>query len=165
MFSPFSSNAFHYTPFVQSGINSFQNYNNPYINYSFNNSLENTQESGSISNISTSEDKNSNNHYYDNYGDNYYDSLEKGIKDISRIYNNNKRNRPKVSLLCNYYCNLDRTPEEENYIIHEIQTLSDNLKKMMGTNTNENEKNEGNKNIIVKSLKGEEEEKENQNIK
>jgi hypothetical protein len=59
-------------------INNLQNYNNTYIDnkYSKNNSLENTQES-------SSEDKN----FYDNFGENYYDSLQKGIKDISQIYN------------------------------------------------------------------------------
>ena len=74
------------------GLNGFnsmnnlqQNYNNIYIEnkYSKNNSSENTQES-------STEDKN------------YYDSLQKGIKDISQIYNDNKLNRPKVSLLCHY---------------------------------------------------------------
>ena len=152
-------NSFPYTPFVQSGFNSFQNYNNPYINYSINNSLENTQESGSTSYISTSEDKTYNNQLYDNFGENYYDSLEKGIKDISQMYNNNKRNRPKVSLLCNYYCNLERTPEEENYMINEIQSLSENLKKLMEKNDNE----KTNKNENRKTFEKEEEEKNKNN--
>lgn len=64
--------------------------------------------------------------------------MQKGIKDISLIYNNNKRNRPKVSLLCNYYCNLDRTAEEESYMNNEIQRLGNNLKKILLKNPNEN---------------------------
>ena len=133
LYNPFPSNAFPYPSFGPTNFTSFQNYNNnnSYINYSLNNnSLENTQESGSTSYISTSEDKNYN-HYYDNFGENYHKSLQKGIKDISFIYNNNKRNRPKVSLFCNYYCNLDRTVDEENYMNNEIQRLGDNLKKIL----------------------------------
>lgn len=101
-----------------------------YMNYKINTnaSLENTQESGSLS---TSEEKNL---YTDTFGKNYYESLQKGIKDISNIYNSNKKNRPKVSLICNYYCNLDRTPEEEMYMNIEIQRLSENLKKMFDNN-------------------------------
>ena len=108
-----------------------------YMNYSFNNnnSLENTQESGSLS---SSDEKN---YYYENFGDNYYESLQKGIKDISNIFNNNKRNRPKVSLLCNYYCNLDRTPEEEMYMNIEIQRLSESLKKLFDNNNSLNKDN------------------------
>lgn len=64
--------------------------------------------------------------------------MQKGIKDISLIYNNNKRNRPKVSLLCNYYCNLDRNAEEESYMNNEIQRLGNNLKKILLKNPNEN---------------------------
>ena len=82
-----------------------------------------------------------NSHYYDNFGEDYYKSLQKGIKDISQIYNNNKRNRPKVSLLCNYYCNLDRTPEDEIYMNDEIQRLSDNLKKIIEKCNDENKIN------------------------
>ncbi len=146
LFNPFNQNNFPYQTFAPTSFTSFQNYNNnSYLNYSNysinNNSLENTQESGSTSYISTSEDKN-HSHYYDNFGDNYYDSLQKGMKDISQIYNNNKRNRPKVSLLCNYYCNLDRTPEEEMYMNNEIERLSNNLKKLLIKNKSEN------KNII-----------------
>ena len=145
LFNPFSSNNFSYQSFGPTIFTPFQNYkNNSYINYSNysinNNSIENTQESGSTSYISTSEDKNYC-HYYDNFGDNYYDSLQKGIKEISQIYNNNKRNRPKVSLLCNYYCNLDRTPEEEIYMNNEIERLGYNLKKILMKNKNENKDN------------------------
>lgn len=148
LFSSFPSNTLSYPNF--NTFNNINNYNMNYINYNINNnSLENnnTQESGSTSYISSSEEKN-NNHNYDNFGDNYYDSLQKGIKDISQIYNNNKRNRPKVSLLCNYYCNLDRTPEEENYMNNEIQKLSDNLKKIIEKNNIENKIDYKNKNLI-----------------
>jgi hypothetical protein len=139
LFNPFQANAFSYTPF--SSLNNYNQIN--YMNYSINNnSVENTQNSNSTSYISTSEDKNyKNSHYYDNFGEDYYKSLQKGIKDISQIYNNNKRNRPKVSLLCNYYCNLDRTPEDEIYMNDEIQILSDNLKKIIGKNNDENKIN------------------------
>jgi hypothetical protein len=115
------------------GLNGFnsmnnlqQNYNNIYIEnkYSKNNSSENTQES-------STEDKN----YYDNFGENYYDSLQKGIKDISQIYNDNKYNRPKISLLCRYYCNLDKNQEDDEYMNDEIQKLGDNLKKIMNFDT------------------------------
>ena len=64
----------------------------------------------------------------------HYDSLEKGIKDISQTYNNDKINRPKISLLCNYYCDLGRTPEEENYMINELEALRNNLKKELISN-------------------------------
>lgn len=133
LFNPFQSNGFSYTPF--SSLNNYNQMN--YMNYSINNSsVENTQKSNSTSYLSTSEDKNS--HYYDNFGEDYYKSLQKGIKDISQIYNSNKRNRPKVSLLCNYYCNLDRTPEDEIYMNDEIQRLSDNLKKIIEKSNDEN---------------------------
>ena len=152
LFNPFNPNNFPYPSFGPSNFTSFQNYNNnSYINYSQNNtSLENTQESGSTSHISTSEDKN--NHYYDNFGDNYYDSLQKGIKDISQIYNNNKRNRPKISLLCNYYCNLDRSSEEEIYMNDEIERLSKNLKKILKYE-NENKIDNSNNDINVNNIK------------
>jgi len=130
-YSPFTPNNF---PFIPLGFNNFnpvnnlQNCNNTYVNnkYSINNSLENTQES-------SSEDKNN----YDNFGDNYYDSLQKGIKDISQIYNDNKYNRPKISLLCRYYCNLDKNQEDDEYMNDEIQKLGDNLKKIMNINTDD----------------------------
>ena len=157
-FNSFPSNNFQYPPLSQSLL---QNYNNnSYINFSINNnSLENTQGSCSTSYLSTSEDKIYNNSYYDNYGDNYYDSLKKGIKDISNIYNKNKNSRPKVSLLCNYYCNLERTPDDENYINNEMQRLSDNLKKILLTNNNktlfnsESEINNNNINICDENKK------------
>ena len=128
-YTPFSSNI----PYMSLGLNGFnsmnnlqQNYNNIYIEnkYSKNNSSENTQES-------STEDKN----YYDNFGENYYDSLQKGIKDISQIYNDNKLNRPKVSLLCHYYCNLDKNQDDEEYMSNEIQKLGDNLKKIFNFDT------------------------------
>ena len=133
LFNSFPSNNFQYPPLSQSLL---QNYNNnSYINFTINNnSLENTQESCSTSYLSNSEDKI--NSYYENFGDNYYDSLKKGIKDISNIYNKNKNSRPKASLLCNYYCNLERTPDDENYINNEMQRLSDNLRKILLTNSN-----------------------------
>ena len=135
LFNSFPSNNFQYSPLSQ---NLLPNYNNnSYINFSINNnSLENTQESCSTSYLSTSEDKIYNN-YYDNFGENYYDSLKRGIKDISNIYNKNKTNRPKVSLICNYYCNLERTPDEESYINNEIQRLSENLKNILLKNNKE----------------------------
>jgi hypothetical protein len=158
LFNPFTSNNFPYQSFGPNNLTSFQNYNNYnnynniYINFSNysinNNSIENTQESGSTSYKSTSEDKNCC-HYYDNFGDNYYDSLHKGIKDISQIYNNNKRNRPKVSLLCNYYCNLDRTPEEEIYMNNEIERLGENLKKKLIKNQNKNTDDIKDENAII----------------
>ena len=129
-YSPFTPNNF---PFIPLGYNNFnpinnlQNYNNTYVNNKYsvtNNSLENTQES-------SSEDKNN----YDNFGDNYYDSLQKGIKDISQIYNDNKYNRPKISLLCRYYCKLDNNQEEDEYMNNEIQKLGDNLKKIFNFDT------------------------------
>lgn len=136
LFNSFPSNTYQYTSL---GPSLLQNYNNNiYINFPLNNNkLENAQESKSTSFLSNSEDKTYNS-YYENFGDNYYDSLKKGIKDISNIYNNNKSNRPKISLLCNYYCNLERTSDDESYITNEIQRLSDNLKKILIKNNNEN---------------------------
>ena len=131
-YTHFSSNNF--PPYFSLGlsgfnsINNFQNYNNNYINnkYSINNSSENTQES-------SFEDRNN----YENFGENYSESLHKGIKDISQIYNDNKYNRPKISLLCRYYCNLDKNQEDDEYMNDEIQKLGDNLKKIMNINTDD----------------------------
>ena len=134
LYTPFSSNNFPFMPFglnVYNPINNIQNYNNNIYTknnkYSNKNSLEiTTQES-------SSEDKN----YYGNFGENYYDSLQKGLKDISELYNYNKYSRPKISLLCHYYCNLDINKDDEEYINNEIQKLGDNLKKIMKINSND----------------------------
>ena len=129
LYVPYANNNFQYMPFgLSSNFNSLNNnipaYKNtpPYNNYSIssiNSSYDNTQES-------SSEDKN-----YENFGENYIESLQKGFKNISQIYNNNKLNRPRVSLLCNYYCNLDKTEEEEKYLNEEIKKFGDNLKKIL----------------------------------
>ena len=134
LYTPYASTNFPYMPFGLNGfnsINNIQNYNNTYTNnnFSINNSFENTQES-------SSEDKN----YYEHFGDNYYDSLQKGIKDISQLYNENKINRPKISLLCHYYCNLDKNQEDEEYIQNEIQKLGNNLRNILDINTDDSEK-------------------------
>ena len=115
-------------PYMSFGLNNFQNFNYNVNNneYNINNSLENSQES-------FSEDKN----YYENFGENYYDSLQKGIKDISQIYNENKINRPKISLLCSYYCNINITQDDEDFVNNEIQKLGDSLKKIMNIDTND----------------------------
>ena len=139
LFNPFPSNGFTYTPFLAQNLNALQNYNNAYLNLGLNKSIENTNNSSSTFNISTTEDQK--NHYYDNYGDNYYESLKKGIKDISKVYNDCKLIRPKVSLLCNYYFNLERKAEDEEYINKEIEQLSNNLKKILETNDSKNEFN------------------------
>ena len=118
-------------PYMSFGLNNFnlinnlQNFNNNIINdnkYLINNSFKNSQES-------SLEDKN----YYNNFGENYYDSLQKGINDISQIYNENKINRPKISLLCSYYCNINITQDDEDFVNNEIQKLGDSLKKIMNT--------------------------------
>ena len=120
-YSPFTQNNF---PYMSLGLNAFQTFNNNiYTNnnkYSNQNSIENTQES-------SNNDKN----YYDNFGDNYYESLQKGIKDISQLYNENKINKPKISFLCHYYCNIDKSEEDKEYMKNEIQKLGDNLKKIL----------------------------------
>ena len=120
-YSPFTQNNF---PYMSLGLNAFQTFNNNiYTNnnkYSNQNSIENTQES-------SNNDKN----YYENFGDNYYESLQKGIKDISQLYNENKINKPKISLLCHYYCKIDKSEEDKEYMKNEIQKLEDNLKKIL----------------------------------
>ena len=68
--------------------------------------------------------------YYDNFGENYEESIQKGLKDISDLYNKNKDNRPKASLLSIYYCNLDRTPEEEIFLNLQIKRLSEQIEKI-----------------------------------
>ena len=124
----FTQNNFPYMSFGinnYNSINNLQNFNNNIINnnkYLINNSFKNSQEP-------SLEDKN----YYDNFGENYYDSLQKGINDISQIYNENKINRPKISLLCSYYCNINITQDDEDFVNNEIQKLGDSLKKIMNT--------------------------------
>ena len=114
-------------PYMSFGLNNFNSINNFNSNkYIINNSLENSEES-------SSEDKN----YYENFGEDYYDSLQKGIKDISQIYNENKINRPKISLLCSYYCNINITQDDEDFVNNEIQKLGDSLKKIMNIDTND----------------------------
>ena len=114
------------------GLNAFQTFNNNiYTNnnkYSNQNSIENTQES-------SNNDKN----YYENFGDNYYESLQKGIKDISQLYNENKINKPKISLLCHYYCNIDGNEEDKEYMNNEIQKLGENLKKILNIDDDKKE--------------------------
>ena len=125
-YTPFASNNF---PYMSLGLNNFQSFNNNIYTtdkYPIQNSIENTQES-------SSNDKN----YYDNFGENYYESLQKGIKDISKLYNENKINKPKISLLCHYYCNIDRNEEDKEYMSNEIQKLGESLKKILNINTDE----------------------------
>ena len=81
-----------------------------------------------------------NDNYYDNFGENYEESIQKGLKDISELYNKNKDNRPKASLLSIYYCNLDRTPEEEMFLNLQIKRLSEQIEKI----TNKSEDDNGN---------------------
>lgn len=131
LYTSYSTTNYPYIPFglnVFNSINNLQNYNNTYINkkYTINNSLDNTQES-------SSEDK----YNYDQFGDNYFESLQKGIKDISNLYNDYKLSRPKISLLCHYYCNLEKNEEDEEYMNNEIQKLGDNLKNLMNININD----------------------------
>ena len=129
-YSPFIPNNFPYMPLEPKDFQTFNN-NNIYSNtnkYSINNSIENTQES-------STNDKN----YYENFGDNYYESLQKGIKDISQLYNENKINKPKISLLCHYYCNIDGNEEDKEYMNNEIQKLGENLKKILNINDNKKE--------------------------
>ena len=131
LYTSYSTTNYPYIPFglnVFNSINNLQNYNNTYINkkYTINNSLDNTQES-------SSEDK----YNYDQFGDNYFESLQKGIKDISNLYNDYKLSRPKISLLCHYYCNLDKNQDDEEYMNNEIQKLGDNLKNLMNININD----------------------------
>lgn len=131
LYTSYSTTNYPYIPFglnVFNSINNLQNYNNTYINkkYTINNSLDNTQES-------SSEDK----YNYDQFGDNYFESLQKGIKDISNLYNDYKFSRPKISLLCHYYCNLEKNEEDEEYMNNEIQKLGDNLKNLMNININD----------------------------
>ena len=131
LYTSYSTTNYPYIHFglnVFNSINNLQNYNNTYINkkYTINNSLDNTQES-------SSEDK----YNYDQFGDNYFESLQKGIKDISNLYNDYKLSRPKISLLCHYYCNLEKNEEDEEYMNNEIQKLGDNLKNLMNININD----------------------------
>ena len=131
LYTSYSTTNYPYIPFglnVFNSINNLQNYNNTYINkkYTINNSLDNTKES-------SSEDK----YNYDQFGDNYFESLQKGIKDISNLYNDYKLSRPKISLLCHYYCNLEKNEEDEEYMNNEIQKLGDNLKNLMNININD----------------------------
>ena len=129
-YSPFIPNNFPYMPLELNDFQTFNN-NNIYSNtnkYSINNSIENTQES-------STNDKN----YYENFGDNYYESLQKGIKDISQLYNENKINKPKISLLCHYYCNIDRNEEDKEYMNNEIQKLGENLKKILNIDDDKKE--------------------------
>jgi len=129
-YSPFIPNNFPYMPLELNDFQTF-NSNNIYSNinkYSINNSIENTQES-SIN------DKNN----YENFGDNYYESLQKGIKDISQLYNENKINKPKISLLCHYYCNIDRNEENKEYMNNELQKLGENLKKILNIDDDKKE--------------------------
>ena len=131
LYTSYSTTNYPYIPFglnVFNSINNLQNYNNTYIHkkYTINNSLDNTQES-------SSEDK----YNYDQFGDNYFESLQKGIKDISNLYNDYKLSRPKISLLCHYYCNLEKNEEDEEYMNNEIQKLGDNLKNLMNININD----------------------------
>lgn len=116
------------------------------------NSLDGVQESGSGSYLSTSEGGEQNYAlYYENFGDNYCDSLKKGLTDITNLYNSQKNNRPKCSLLCNYYCNLERTSEDDAYLALQIQRLSEKLAKITKTNkTGESNKiNEVNTNKTI----------------
>ena len=125
-YTPFASNNF---PYMSLGLNNFQSFNNNIYTtdkYPIQNSIENTQKS-------SSNDKN----YYDDFGQNYYESLQKGIKDISKLYNENKINKPKISLLCHYYCNIDRNEEDKEYMSNEIQKLGESLKKILNINTDE----------------------------
>ena len=129
-YSPFIPNNFPYMPLEPKDFQTFNN-NNIYSNtnkYSINNSIENTQES-------STNDKN----YYENFGDNYYESLQKGIKDISQLYNENKINKPKISLLCHYYCNIDGNEEDKEYMNNEIQKLGENLKKILNIDDDKKE--------------------------
>ena len=131
LYTSYSTTNYPYIPFglnVFNSINNLQNYNNTYINkkYTINNSLDNTQES-------SSEDK----YNYEQFGNNYFESLQKGIKDISNLYNDYKLSRPKISLLCHYYCNLEKNEEDEEYMNNEIQKLGDNLKNLMNININD----------------------------
>ena len=128
-YSPFIPNNFPYMPLEPKDFQTFNN--NIYTNtnkYSINNSIENTQES-------STNDKN----YYENFGDNYYESLQKGIKDISQLYNENKINKPKISLLCHYYCNIDGNEEDKEYMNNEIQKLGENLKKILNIDDDKKE--------------------------
>ena len=128
-YSPFIPNNFPYMPLEPKDFQTFNN--NIYSNtnkYSINNSIENTQES-------STNDKN----YYENFGDNYYESLQKGIKDISQLYNENKINKPKISLLCHYYCNIDGNEEDKEYMNNEIQKLGENLKKILNIDDDKKE--------------------------
>ena len=128
-YSPFIPNNFPYMPLEPKDFQTFNN--NIYTNtnkYSINNSIENTQES-------STNDKN----YYENFGDNYYESLQKGIKDISQLYNENKINKPKISLLCHYYCNIDRNEENKEYMNNELQKLGENLKKILNIDDDKKE--------------------------
>lgn len=100
------------------------------------------QESGgSSSYLSTSEGGENYAHYYDGFGDNYNESLKKGINDITSLYNSQKNYRPKLSLLCSYYCNMEKTSEEESYLASEIQRLGEKVEKIIQYQNKDDEQN------------------------
>lgn len=116
-------------------------------NYSGSNSLEGFQET-SASFLSTSEGNNdpTYGHYYDNFGEDYFESLKKGLTDITNLYNSQKDYRPKASLLCNYYCNIEKTTEDEAYLTLQIQRLAEKISKITKINRNDTSDNNSNSN-------------------
>lgn len=108
------------------------------------NSFDLYQESNSMSHLSTtSEGEQGINSNYNNYlfyktfpqekiikkhkvnnkNENLYESIKKGIKEISDLYNNNKNNI--ISISCYYFCNINMEEEDKSYLEKKIQQFID----------------------------------------